>query len=643
MSALRIFKNSRLNTGRFGLRGNQITCLLLCGFFLIGIQLTSATTLALPQQFDFLYFDYHGPYIDELVFSVYHGAESQLAALTDELIDVGNSPVSPEDQSDIQYDAWEVNAFWGLACSTHDDPFFIGEPVEGPPGLTGFPLNYLALRRAIAMAIDKYELAEVCFGSDGVALDNVVPEYLQEWYEPDLPIDYRASDIDGAIALLEEAGFTDFNSDGIRDAPGEEEVSIRLYYTPLNAKKIIITNIGTNTTILAEMIGDALGQLGFEYNLYPVSETTLWYYTHWGSRSYNLALLPFNILDRSLSYLTDLFYSWSIPTTNIMNFHNETVDTLLETLNTTTDYDTFKSIASDIQVAIAQNQPLIPLCTKYQYTAHRTDQYENWVNAPGFGAPNTWSLLQARLKSNQPNRNQVSGVGGTLEFGLNNPPDNLNPLLATYDDSWLVLNSIYSRLIDWNPFTGEAVPNLAKSWFVEPEGDGLKITFNLLNNVTWHDEAPFSAYDVNFTFYYINSAPEFYPISSIEFSSIEILNNVTIVVHTPLNGYMALFEIGNQIILPKHIWEGIVRPGDFSNPRPVGTGPFRFVKQPEAGLIYLEYYPLYHYGIPGSRELPVFIDIDFFVWLSGGLFVVVITVIGAIWLLRRTPHGLVPD
>jgi len=113
--------------------------------------------------------------------------------------------------------------------------------------------------------------------------------------------------------------------------------------------------------------------------------------------------------------------------------------------------------------------------------------------------------------------------------------------------------------------------------------------------------------------------------------------------HTPLKGYFALFAIASQLILPKHIWEGIIRPAFFGNPRPVGTGPFRFVSQPEPGVINLEYYPDYHYGIPGPRELPPFVDVYLLSWLAGGLFVVAMIAVGAVWYLRRTPHGMRPD
>jgi peptide/nickel transport system substrate-binding protein len=235
-------------------------------------------------------------------------------------------------------------------------------------------------------------------------------------------------------------------------------------------------------------------------------------------------------------------------------------------------------------------------------------------------------------------------VGGTLQFGLDQIPDSLNPILAKLEDTWIVLDSIYSRLVTMNPATGESLPSLARSWVIEPDGDELRITFNLLNNATWHDGEFFNAYDVNFTYHYLNNLPGPWPYANpkphIEFSSIQVLNNITLVILTPLTDYFALFDITSAVILPEHIWGGIIRPAFFENPRPVGTGPFMFDKQPEPGLIYLSYYPDYPYAIVGARELPPVLDISFLLWLTGGIFVIVLTVVGAIWYLRRRPHGL---
>jgi ABC-type transport system substrate-binding protein len=368
--------------------------------------------------------------------------------------------------------------------------------------------------------------------------------------------------------------------------------------------------------------------------------------THLGTRGYHLALTPFYLPEPNTLYLDDLFYSWNIPYTNFFNFDNETVDTLLETLNVTYEYNDFKETLWEIQDAIALNQPLIPLISTYVYTAHRTDKFDHWVDTPTAGASNYWSLLRARLKVDRIERNPITGVGGTMNFGLSNAPDTLNPLVVSVDDSWLVLDSIYSRLVDENPDTREIIPNLARSWFIEPEDDGLKITFDLVNNATWHDGVTFTSTDVNFTFHYINNLPDPWPFNwpkpFLNFTSIDIVNNITIVVHTPLRGYHAISELASQPILPQHIWEGILSPLIFENPRPVGTGPFRFTSRPEPGLVYLEYHEEYHYGFPGARQSPVYVDIPLMIWLASGSFIIIMVALAAFWYLRRRPHGFEP-
>jgi peptide/nickel transport system substrate-binding protein len=167
-----------------------------------------------------------------------------------------------------------------------------------------------------------------------------------------------------------------------------------------------------------------------------------------------------------------------------------------------------------------------------------------------------------------------------------------------------------------------------------------------VNNATWHDGATFSSSDVNFTYHYIRDLPGPWPTRDpkpiLNFTSIDVINNVTIVIHTPLNGYNNFIRLANIPILPEHIWEDILQPVYFTNPRPVGTGPFRFVSRPEPGLVYLEYFEEYHYGMPGARQSLVYVDVPLITWLAAGSFVIIMTAIAAFWYLRRRPHGFEP-
>ena len=77
-----------------------------------------------------------------------------------------------------------------------------------------------AVRRALSMAIDRELLVEVGYGQAGRATCNLVPG--PEIYASLDNTDCLVQDIDGANALLDEAGWVDTNGNGIRDKDGVE-------------------------------------------------------------------------------------------------------------------------------------------------------------------------------------------------------------------------------------------------------------------------------------------------------------------------------------------------------------------------------------------------------------------------------------
>jgi peptide/nickel transport system substrate-binding protein len=91
-------------------------------------------------------------------------------------------------------------------------------------------LSDIRVRKALSMAIDRNLLVEVGYGQAGRPTCNIVPA--PDVYASD-NTDCLTQDIEGAKALLEEAGWTDSNGDGIRDKDGKN-LSI-LYQTSTNA------------------------------------------------------------------------------------------------------------------------------------------------------------------------------------------------------------------------------------------------------------------------------------------------------------------------------------------------------------------------------------------------------------------------
>ena len=91
-------------------------------------------------------------------------------------------------------------------------------------------LSDLNVRKALSMAIDRELLVEIGYGQAGRATCNLVPAPAN--YASD-NTDCLVQDLEGAKALLEEAGWTDTNGDGIRDKDGMK-LSL-LYQTSTNA------------------------------------------------------------------------------------------------------------------------------------------------------------------------------------------------------------------------------------------------------------------------------------------------------------------------------------------------------------------------------------------------------------------------
>ncbi|WP_135446920.1 peptide ABC transporter substrate-binding protein [Tabrizicola caldifontis] len=98
---------------------------------------------------------------------------------------------------------------------------------EGERSTTKHPHPFLSdirVRKALSMAIDRQILVDIGYGSAGRPTCNLVPA--PEMFASD-NTECIPQDMEGAKALLEEAGWTDTNGDGIRDKDGQK---LRILY-----------------------------------------------------------------------------------------------------------------------------------------------------------------------------------------------------------------------------------------------------------------------------------------------------------------------------------------------------------------------------------------------------------------------------
>ena len=150
---------------------------------------------------------------------------------------------------------------------------------------------------------------------------------------------------------------------------------------------------------------------------------------------------------------------------------------------------------------------------------------------------------------------------------------NFNPLAPGANARWPSVAGIYEPLFIYNSMKSKVVPWLGLSYQWKEQNKILIIETR--DGVKWSDGKPFSAYDVEHTFYLKKKFPALdgtgnwkylSSVTAIDSSHIEFVFSRV---------YVPGFEVlSGQPIVPKHIWEKIDDPVKFTDPNPVGTGPF---------------------------------------------------------------------
>lgn len=186
------------------------------------------------------------------------------------------------------------------------------------------------------------------------------------------------------------------------------------------------------------------------------------------------------------------------------------------------------------------------------------------------------ALAAAACSSSATSPSSKAATGRTLVVENNPQPnftDTFNPFAATSTGkSQNALALFYEPLMQFNNLkAGTTYPWLAKSFTWSP--DGKSITFVLRDGVKWSDGQPFTADDVAYTFQLMaqNKALNYIgvPITGATTSG----NSVTISFASP--EYTNIYGIAGQTwIVPKHIWSKQSDPATWTDPAPIGTGPY---------------------------------------------------------------------
>ncbi len=172
---------------------------------------------------------------------------------------------------------------------------------------------------------------------------------------------------------------------------------------------------------------------------------------------------------------------------------------------------------------------------------------------------------------------------------------------AIFNPSW----SMPARFLVFSPLVGlgvdgEIEPRLARSW--EHSEDYREWSFHLRTDVRWHDGEPFTARDVAFTLRRMSHPEVAYRPPP---DTVMVVDDSTVTVRRtrPWNGldWWAVYY-------PEHLL-GDVAPSEFFSAdfwtRPVGTGPFRYVRHVPETVFVLEANPDYYQGEPSVDQVRI--------------------------------------
>ena len=201
----------------------------------------------------------------------------------------------------------------------------------------------------------------------------------------------------------------------------------------------------------------------------------------------------------------------------------------------------------------------------------------------------------------------------TLIYGQAEDPATLDPINTDIAEAVHVMTNVYDTLVTYDDTTTDIVPSLAESWTTSE--DGKTWTFKLRKNVKFHNGDQFDSAAVKTTFERLledNHPLVFDPARPYKpayemIDAVEVPDPFTVVfrLKQPSAVFLAnLAMFPASIVSPRALEES---QADFAE-RPVGTGPFKFVKWARDQQLLLESFQEHWRGAPQVQRL-VFVPV----------------------------------
>ena len=500
------------------------------------------------------------PEIEELYMVIIRDPDAQVLALEKGDIDILGDIHRPVDVERLS-----ANEDIDLSLAQAFHAFFLGFNVRKEPW------SRIELRQAAWHSIPREAIVRDIFSGYAAPLSTFLPP-ASPYFEKD--VEKYPYDPEKARTILAENGWK-WNSDDILVPPGSD--------IPLETARILspTAQVAPTTFELTSRIAGYLSETGIPVEVEPMDFTTM--LSKLDNQNFDMYVLAWTMTRDPDSLFA--FYHSSMDIKggyNLPGIHDPELDKVLEELKYAPDRKTGINSSSEAQKMLSELAPVIPVYSRYSIGAV-SKKWDNILKTELTTGDNIWTLIQA-----EPARGEME----PLYWCLADEPRGLNPFASSSAYDWQVLGIVYESLIAIDPYDLEDIPWLAKSWEIETiqeeEKQRTVLTFQLRDDIKWHDGTPFTANDVKATIEFMknNRIPRYLD-NVDDVKEITIPDSYTLRVTMNGTSFWYLHRIGGLPLLPAHIIAGIdnwqnwqpsrlVSPENPDVAQLCGTGPYIF-------------------------------------------------------------------
>jgi len=303
------------------------------------------------------------PHVDRVVFQFYANSEALINALRNNEIDMIPKELPPTSISVLNQDT-------NVKIATNVDLYYREISINSDATGQGNPtLRDVHVRQALSMAVDKQMLVDLVQLGSAEPGSTIVQKAASAWWNDQITL--WPFNISRANELLNDSGYLDFDSDGIRESPDHAtEMSYTLLVLSRWPEEM---RTGQQIQTWWNLIGVKLTVQSADANtinsfVYPDYKQDMFLWGYSGQPDPNFSLL--------------IMLSNQIGDWNDCGYANTSYDALYDQQAKTVNMEQRQTIVNQMQDIIYKDCPYIVLYYMTAKGAYRIDTFTGFVNMP---------------------------------------------------------------------------------------------------------------------------------------------------------------------------------------------------------------------------------------------------------------------